>query len=115
MKKLAVTFLLLSLAATQANAECNDRMNLDECDLATTYTGITTFAPTIATQMTTEGAYSHHHKLILAAQEDAQVFVASGGAVYGVQLASAVEVLRADIPELANANEMQIARAILGQ
>ncbi|MNL65214.1 hypothetical protein D3C87_1895160 [compost metagenome] len=65
--------------------------------------------------MTTEGAFTSHHKLILAAQEDAQVFVASGGAIYGVQLAAAVEILRADIQELSNANVMQIAQAILGQ
>ncbi|MGV8919025.1 MAG: DUF2388 domain-containing protein [Pseudomonas sp.] len=51
-------------------------------------------------------------KLILAAREDAASFVASNGAIRGVQLEGALDAIHEQLPQL-NATDAQLAEAIL--
>lgn len=51
-------------------------------------------------------------KIVLAARDDAASFVASQGAIRGVQLEAALEHIRQQAPSLA-ANDLQLAQAIL--
>ena len=53
-----------------------------------------------------------HHKLIVAAQDDAGSYVASNGAIQGPYLAAAMDQLRQDNPGL-KASDMDLANAIL--
>lgn len=53
-------------------------------------------------------------KLLLAAQDDAAVFVASKGSVRGAQLESALNYLRQTQPKL-HASDLELAQAILVQ
>ena len=54
------------------------------------------------------------HKLIRAAQDDAGVFIASGGQLRGAQLESALRYLRHHQPEL-SVSDLELAEAILVQ
>ncbi|MDE1168552.1 MAG: DUF2388 domain-containing protein [Pseudomonas sp.] len=53
-----------------------------------------------------------HHKLIVAAQDDAGSFVASDGSIRGPYLEAAMNQVRADNPGL-KASDMDLANAIL--
>ncbi len=53
------------------------------------------------------------NKIVLAAHDDAASFVASDGAIRGVALESALEEIRHQTPELAQASDAQLAQAIL--
>ncbi|RWU27012.1 Holliday junction resolvase [Pseudomonas alkylphenolica] len=53
-------------------------------------------------------------KLILHAQDDAAMFVASDGAVRGAQLQAALNRLRQDYPKL-HVGDLELAQAILVQ
>ena len=53
-------------------------------------------------------------KLIIAAQDDAAVFVATDGELRGAQLESALMVLRQTEPKL-SASDLELAQAILVQ
>lgn len=55
-----------------------------------------------------------HHKLIVAAQDDAGSYVASNGAIRGPFLEAAMEQVRNDNPGL-NASDMDLANAILAK
>jgi uncharacterized protein (TIGR02448 family) len=55
------------------------------------------------------------HKLMIPARDDASSFVASGGAIRGVYLESVIKQLRQDHPDLSNASDEDLARAILVQ
>ena len=114
MKKqvlIAISTLLLTGAANAA-ADCGDAHDIDNCDIVTTYTGMTTFAPSIFTNMTSESS-SRHHKEIVAAKQDADAFIASNGQIYGAYLAQAFESLRSANPAAALASDLEIAQAIL--
>jgi len=87
----------------------------DNCDEFSSATGLSTIYPTVTTTQASDNLSARHNKIVAAAQEDAQYFVASEGRAYGVQLASAIRTLRAELPQLANANDMEIAQLILGQ
>ncbi|APC14427.1 hypothetical protein BLL42_01225 [Pseudomonas frederiksbergensis] len=54
------------------------------------------------------------HKMIIPARDDASSFVASGGAIRGVYLESALKQIRHDHPDL-NASDDELANAILIQ
>jgi uncharacterized protein (TIGR02448 family) len=55
-----------------------------------------------------------HHKLIVAAQDDASSFVASDGTIRGPYLEAAMRQVRQENPGLA-ANDMDLANAILAR
>lgn len=52
-------------------------------------------------------------KLIREARDDAASFVASEGAIRGVQLEAAMKVVRERVPEARDASDQQLAEAIL--
>jgi uncharacterized protein (TIGR02448 family) len=57
---------------------------------------------------------SKHHKLIVAAQDDASSFVASDGGIRGPFLESAMQQVRNDNPGL-QVSDMELANAILAK
>lgn len=57
---------------------------------------------------------SRHHKLIVAAQDDASSFVASDGQIRGPYLEAALQKVRSDNPGL-KASDMDLANAILAK
>ncbi len=65
-----------------------------------------------ATSQVTTGPFDS--KLIIAAQDDAAVFVASDGQLRGARLESAIEYLRQSRPKL-HASDPELAQAILVQ
>lgn len=52
-------------------------------------------------------------KVVAAAREDAASFVASEGAIRGVQLEAALQLLRERLPEARQAEDLALAEAIL--
>lgn len=52
-------------------------------------------------------------KMLLAARDDAASFVATGGAIRGVQLEASLEMIRSRVPDVQGASDMQLAEAIL--
>ena len=66
-------------------------------------------APTGSTYLTFK-----HHKLIVAAQDDASSFVASDGGIRGPYLEAAMQKVRAENPGL-QATDMELANAILAK
>jgi uncharacterized protein (TIGR02448 family) len=62
-----------------------------------------------ATSMVTSAPFDHK---LLAAQDDAAAFIASGGQLRGAQLESALEYLRRTQPKL-HASDLELAQAIL--
>ncbi|MCF7531769.1 DUF2388 domain-containing protein [Pseudomonas sp. P2498] len=65
-----------------------------------------------ATSQVTTGPFDS--KLIIAAQDDAAVFVASDGQLRGARLESALAYLRQTRPKL-HASDLELAQAILVQ
>ena len=65
-----------------------------------------------ATSQVTTGPFDS--KLIIAAQDDAAVFVASDGQLRGARLESAIKYLRQSRPKL-HASDLELAQAILVQ
>lgn len=65
-----------------------------------------------ATSQVTTGPFDS--KLIIAAQDDAAVFVASDGQLRGARLESALAYLRQSRPKL-HASDLELAQAILVQ
>ena len=112
-KQVLIAISTLSLAGVaNAYADCGDSREIDRCDIATTYTGLTTLGPTVLTGDASEMT-SGNHKIIVAAKQDADAFVASNGQIYGAFLAQAIEQLRSSNPTAAMASDMEIAQAIL--
>lgn len=60
----------------------------------------------------TSGSFSEN-KIVLAARDDAASHVASDGAIRGVHLEAALELLRQRVPEARTASDMELAQAIL--
>src|SRR5690606_10469478 len=58
------------------------------------------------------GSFSDN-RIVLAARDDAASFVASDGAIRGVQLVAALVLLRAELPEIRTASDLALAQAIL--
>lgn len=52
-------------------------------------------------------------KLVLAARDDAASFVATAGAIRGVQLEAALATIRSRVPEAQGASDQMLAEAIL--
>ena len=52
-------------------------------------------------------------KVVAAAREDAASFVASEGAIRGVQLEAALQLLRERLPEARQADDLALVEAIL--
>ncbi|MBD1588356.1 DUF2388 domain-containing protein [Pseudomonas typographi] len=52
-------------------------------------------------------------KIVMAAKEDAASYVASGGEYRGAQLDAALQTLRAHLPQARQADDQQLAEAIL--
>lgn len=52
-------------------------------------------------------------RVVLAARDDAASFVASDGAIRGVQLEAALALLRAELPQADAASDLALAQAIL--
>ncbi|HUE92470.1 DUF2388 domain-containing protein [Pseudomonas sp.] len=52
-------------------------------------------------------------KIVLAARDDAASFVASQGAIRGVQLEAALGAIRSSVPEAQGASDLVLAEAIL--
>ncbi|WP_341522103.1 DUF2388 domain-containing protein [Pseudomonas sp. G.S.17] len=65
-----------------------------------------------ATSQVTTGPFDN--KLIIAAQDDAAVFIATDGQLRGAQLESALQYLRQTQPKL-RASDLELAQAILVQ
>ena len=65
-----------------------------------------------ATSQVTTGPFES--KLIIAARDDAAMFVASDGQLRGARLESAIEYLRQSRPKL-HASDLELAQAILVQ
>ena len=74
-------------------------------------TSLVTVFPTLLTQC---GGTNQCHtmKLVLDAQEDAAVYVATEGQIVGVKLSQAIEALR-QLPEAQSASDMDLAQSIL--
>ncbi|MFZ3186155.1 MAG: DUF2388 domain-containing protein [Pseudomonas sp.] len=70
----------------------------------------------ISSGATTASTYltfrKHDHKLIVAAQEDASSFIASGGTIRGPYLEAVMYQVRADHPDL-QVSDQELAQAIL--
>ncbi len=58
------------------------------------------------------GSFSDN-RIVLAAREDAASFVASEGAIRGVQLEAALVLIRDELPQVRNASDLALAQAIL--
>jgi uncharacterized protein (TIGR02448 family) len=54
-------------------------------------------------------------KMVIPARDDASSFVASGGAIRGVYLEQVLQRIRQTHPDLSNASDEDLARAILVQ
>lgn len=54
-------------------------------------------------------------KIVLAARDDAASYVASAGAIRGVQLEAALAAIRARVPEAQGASDQVLAEAILAR
>tara|TARA_Y100000815_G_C12967587_1_gene359122 strand:+ start:117 stop:431 length:315 start_codon:yes stop_codon:yes gene_type:complete len=63
---------------------------------------------------TSDASSGGNNKVVLQARDDAASFVASNGAIRGVQLEAALQHLRAQQPGL-NASDMQLAEDILAR
>ena len=74
-----------------------------------------TLSPTLVPLSISEEVSERTGKLIVAAQEDAQAFVATEGEISGVKLKAAIQALRADLPAAKQATDMQLALTIIGQ
>lgn len=61
------------------------------------------------------GSTSGNDKVVLQARDDAASFVASQGRIRGARLEAALRHLRARDPDVRQASDMQLARAILAQ
>lgn len=70
----------------------------------------------ISSGATTASTYltfrKHDHKLIVAAQDDASSFIASGGTIRGPYLEAVMQQVRAENPGL-QVNDQELAQAIL--
>ena len=53
------------------------------------------------------------NRIVLAARDDAAGFVASDGAIRGVQLEAALALLRQELPQFQGASDLALAQAIL--
>ncbi len=95
LKTAVVTLLLLSVPVGSAMADDFLRNVLSSG--ATTGSTYLTF---------------RHHKLIVAAQDDAGSYVASNGSIKGPYLEAAMQQVRTDNPGL-KATDMELANAIL--
>ncbi|UJJ32552.1 DUF2388 domain-containing protein [Halopseudomonas maritima] len=65
-------------------------------------------------ESTSDASTGGNDKVVLQARDDAASFVASNGAIRGVQLEAALQHLRAQQPGL-NASDMQLAEDILAR
>lgn len=54
-------------------------------------------------------------KIVLAARDDAASFVASQGAIRGVQLEAALDTIRSRVPQAQQASDQVLAEAILAR
>jgi len=95
--------LVLAVAATLS--VCTQVLAFDVTTQSLVKTGY-------ATSQVTTGPFDS--KLIIAAQDDAAVFVASDGLLRGARLESAIEYLRQSRPKL-HASDLELAQAILVQ
>lgn len=59
------------------------------------------------------GSSSSDDRIVLAARDDAASFVASEGAIRGVQLEAALVLLRTELPAVRDASDLALAQAIL--
>lgn len=105
----------LPLSATQAQVQDYDAFPLpDDPPYMTLYVSLVTVlftyeAPGFTSQSSTS---SREDKLIRAAGEDAASFVASQGAIRGVELEAALRLLR-ERPASRHYSDLQLAEAIL--
>jgi|GEM_PF-3405055 Protein of unknown function (DUF2388). len=128
MKKTLVTLFvcLLTLAQAEAhevsassvdgslNLSCGRGGNSD-CRSDMVMLSMTSIiSPTILTADISDSISGGTRKLLLEAREDAQVYVATEGEIFGVRLAAAAEALRKELPQGYTASEMHIAQAIIG-
>jgi Protein of unknown function (DUF2388). len=112
MKKLIFASILLVSSASQAS-------DYGPPPTATTYltalfASFSTFFPTILTQCSIDNSCDVVLKVVVDAQEDAALYVATDGNVKTVKLEKALEVLRASHTEnVESISDMEIAKAIL--
>jgi uncharacterized protein (TIGR02448 family) len=100
MKKIVMSLVILA-SATSASA-----MQVGGVAVATA-----SFAISAAT-FATFARSNANHKLIVAAQDDAAMFVATQGQVRGVQLQEALQALRSENPAMSS-SDLEIAQGIL--
>lgn len=112
MKKQILTGLSILMLAGLAKAECPEN-SWNNCVFLTFSTMGTTLSPFIATQEASGYLSDNHKRIIVAAKEDAMAYVATGGQVYGAQLAQAIILTREINPEAQFATDLQIAQDIL--
>jgi uncharacterized protein (TIGR02448 family) len=100
MKRLASFLIVLGCASATAQAS--------------SFAGTSAGAAS-AGSSASSGSTSGGDKLVLAAREDAALFVASEGAVRGVQLEAALRHLREHDPAARLESDLRLAQAILAR
>lgn len=100
IKRAALTLLSLALLGLPAHAG--------------SFAG-TTGGASSAGSSASSGSSSGDDKLVLAAREDAALFVASDGAIRGVRLEAALRSLRERDPAARQASDLRLAQAILAR
>lgn len=75
----------------------------------------TTGGASAAGSSASSGSTSGGDKLVLAAREDAALFVASDGAIRGARLQAALRQLRETDPAARTASDLRLAQAILAR
>ncbi|MNL45668.1 hypothetical protein D3C87_1683300 [compost metagenome] len=109
-KSVLVLFLGISMmSAAQAAYESSVKP-----DMVSGTTNVT-LSPTLVPLSISEEISDRTNKLVVAAQEDAQAFVATEGEIRGVKLNAAIRALRSELPGAKQATDMQLALTILGQ
>lgn len=98
----AAAFLLALIACTSLAAQ------------AGSFAG-TTGGAASAGSSASSGTTSGDDKLVLAAREDAALFVASDGAIRGARLEAALRHLRERDPRARDADDLRLAQAILAR
>lgn len=104
MTRFRLPFAVVLLAASASAAAAS---------VSTTSDAITgAFKGTSNGVSATSGSFSDD-RIVLAARDDAASFVASEGAIRGVQLEAALALLRAELPQATGASDLALAQAIL--
>lgn len=106
MKRTTVLLTLALMAAAPA---------VFASSFAGTSAGSSAGGSSASSNASSDSSSGNDDKVVLAARDDAASFVASDGAIRGAQLEAALRHLRANVPQAAQASDLELAQAILAQ